>query len=142
MRKLLACLSILTWAFLCLSVVAQTPKKAAPKKSTSAKSTKKTTKKTTKKKGSPSKKSSKASQKAPPRTTWRNRQTTPAPERYKQIQDALVAKGFLDPADAGGAWGPSSADALKRFQAAQNIQPTGKIDALSLIGLGLGPKHD
>ena len=33
-------------------------------------------------------------------------------------------------------------DALKRFQASQNIESTGKIDSLSLIALGLGPKHD
>jgi hypothetical protein len=77
-----------------------------------------------------------------PRVTWRNRQTEPTPERYKEIQGALAAKGFLDPADASGAWSQGSADALKKFQASQNIEASGKIDSLSLIALGLGPKRD
>ena len=77
-----------------------------------------------------------------PRTTWRNRQMSPSPERYKEIQEALVAKGYLSPQAAGGTWGESSADALKRFQADQNLESTGKINSLSLIALGLGPKRD
>lgn len=89
------------------------------------------------KKGASSKRGKQA-----PRVTWRNRQTAPTPERYKQIQDALAAKGFLDPADASGAWGQSSVDALKKFQAAQKIEATGKINSLSLIALGLGPKRE
>ena len=80
---------------------------------------------------------------APPHTTtWRNRQLAPTPDRYKEIQNALAAKGYLAPEEATGAWGPSSADALKRFQAAQNIEASGKISAMSLIALGLGPKHE
>lgn len=75
-------------------------------------------------------------------TTWRNRQLAPTPERYKEIQDALVAKGYLRPEDAGGGWNQTSTDALKRFQSEQNIESTGKINSLSLIALGLGPKHD
>ena len=75
-------------------------------------------------------------------TTWRNRQLAPTPDRYKEIQNGLVAKGFLQPEDAGGAWNQTSVDALKKFQAAQNLEPSGKINSLSLIALGLGPKHD
>jgi hypothetical protein len=74
--------------------------------------------------------------------TWRNRQTTPTPERYKEIQEALVAKGYLKADDATGSWGQSSVEALKRFQMEQNIESTGKINSLSLIALGLGPKHE
>lgn len=77
-----------------------------------------------------------------PRTTWRNRQTAPAPERYKEIQDALVAKGYLRPEDANGSWSPSSTEALKRFQSEQNLDSSGKINSLSLIALGLGPKRE
>ena len=33
-------------------------------------------------------------------------------------------------------------DALKRFQSSQNIDATGKINSLSLIALGLGPKRE
>ena len=67
---------------------------------------------------------------------------TPTPERYKEIQDALVAKGYLRPEDTGNGWNQTSVDALRRFQAEQNIESTGKINSLSLIALGLGPKHD
>jgi hypothetical protein len=82
--------------------------------------------------------------KGPPakRVTWRNRQLAPTPQRYKEIQDALAAKGYLNPEDANGAWNQASVDALKKFQAGQNLDSTGKINSLSLIALGLGPKRE
>jgi putative peptidoglycan binding protein len=86
--------------------------------------------------------SSRRGKKSTRRTTWRNRQLTPTPERYKQIQEALAAKGYLPPEQANGQWNDTSAAALKKFQTDQNIDPSGKIDSLSLIALGLGPKHD
>ena len=76
------------------------------------------------------------------RTTWRTRQTAPTADRYKEIQDALVSKGYLSSGEANGTWGTASAEALKKFQAEQTLETTGKIDSLSLIALGLGPKHD
>ena len=76
------------------------------------------------------------------RTTWRTRQTTPTVDRYREIQEALAARGYLSSEDANGAWGPSSTEALKRFQGEQTLESTGRIDSLSLIALGLGPKHD
>jgi hypothetical protein len=82
--------------------------------------------------------------KGPPakRVTWRNRQLAPTPQRYKEIQEALAAKGYLKPEDATGTWTPASVDALKKFQAGQNLDSTGKINSLSLIALGLGPKRE
>jgi len=82
--------------------------------------------------------------KGPPakRVTWRNRQLAPTPQRYKEIQDALASKGYLNPEDATGTWNQASMDALKKFQAGQNLDSTGKINSLSLIALGLGPKRD
>ncbi len=77
-----------------------------------------------------------------PATTWRNRQLAPTPDRYKEIQNALAAKGYLKPEEATGTWNQTSADALKRFQADQNIEASGKVTAMSLIALGLGPKHE
>jgi hypothetical protein len=74
--------------------------------------------------------------------TWRNRQAAPSPERYREIQDALVAKGYLSADEATGEWNQASAAALKRFQQEQNIDSNGKINSLSLIALGLGPKHE
>jgi putative peptidoglycan binding protein len=75
-------------------------------------------------------------------TTWRNRQLSPSPERYREIQQALVSKGYLSSEDANGAWNQNSIDALKRFQSEQNLDPSGKINSLSLIALGLGPKRE
>ena len=82
--------------------------------------------------------------KAPVRraTTWRNRQIAPTPERYREIQAALVTKGYLKSEDAGGAWNQTSVDALKMFQTEQNLESTGKINSLSLIALGLGPRRE
>ena len=73
--------------------------------------------------------------------TWRNRQLQPTQDRYKEIQTALASKGYLQ-TEATGAWDQNSTDALKQFQAAQNLDASGKINALSLIALGLGPKHE
>ena len=69
-------------------------------------------------------------------------QTVPTPERYKEIQEALISKGYLSPAQANGQWNDASIDALKRFQADQKIDASGRINALSLIALGLGPKRE
>ncbi len=87
---------------------------------------------------------SRRGKKGPPakRVTWRNRQLAPTPQRYKEIQDALAAKGYLKPEDANGTWNQASVDALKKFQAGQNLDSTGKINSLSLIALGLGPKRE
>ena len=80
---------------------------------------------------------------APPTTSVRRGpQMAPTKERYKQIQEALASKGFLAPAEATGQWTAASVDALKRFQTNQNLEATGKINSLSLIALGLGPKHE
>lgn len=68
-------------------------------------------------------------------------QLHPTQARYKQIQQALADKGFLQPGDVDGFWGPKSIDAMKRFQAAKKLPSDGDIDALTLIALGLGPKH-
>jgi peptidoglycan hydrolase-like protein with peptidoglycan-binding domain len=76
------------------------------------------------------------------RASWRTRQSSPTADRYREIQQALVARGYLSQEDANGTWGTSSTEALKRFQAEQTLDSTGKIDSLSLIALGLGPKHD
>jgi peptidoglycan hydrolase-like protein with peptidoglycan-binding domain len=81
--------------------------------------------------------------KAAPAGSVRSRsQMAPTKERYKQIQDALASKGYLARAEATGQWTDASISALKRFQANQNLEATGKINSLSLIALGLGPKHE
>jgi len=94
-----------------------------------------------------SKKSTKSSKtgkakKSPAKATWRNRQTAPSPERYKEIESALAAKGYLSPEHVNGKWDDASVQALKKFQADQNIAASCKINSLSLIALGLGPKRE
>lgn len=83
------------------------------------------------------------------KTTRRGRRSAPAPsyqvhpdpERYQAIQQALADRGYFK-GEVNGTWGADSVDALQRFQADQKLDNDGKINALTLIGLGLGPKHD
>jgi peptidoglycan hydrolase-like protein with peptidoglycan-binding domain len=67
-------------------------------------------------------------------------QMQPSTDRYKEIQQALSDKGYFR-GTPDGAWNGESVDALKRFQKDQNLDPDGKIGALSLMALGLGPKR-
>jgi murein L,D-transpeptidase YcbB/YkuD len=76
-----------------------------------------------------------------PRKSTPPRQQTPSADRYAEIQQALAAKGYFT-GQANGVWGADSIEALKRFQADQKLPPDGKIGSLSLIALGLGPKHE
>jgi hypothetical protein len=98
--------------------------------------------------GSPSKKKTAAKKKTTSSkksvTTaarWQPRQLTPTPERYKEIQQALVDKGYLK-SEPNGVWDAQSSDALRQFQTDRKLSPTGRISSASLIELGLGPKND
>jgi peptidoglycan hydrolase-like protein with peptidoglycan-binding domain len=64
----------------------------------------------------------------------------PTSDRYREIQAALVQRGYLKK-DPNGVWDAESADALRRFQQDQSLEASGKLNSLSLIALGLGPKH-
>jgi len=68
-------------------------------------------------------------------------QLHPDPERYQQIQQALADRGYFK-GEANGTWGDDSVDALRKFQTDQKLPDDGKITALSLTALGLGPRHD
>jgi len=70
----------------------------------------------------------------------RNVQQTPTPERYQEIQQALASRGYYK-GTVDGKWDADSVDALRHFQADQNIPPDGRINSLSLIAMGLGPKR-
>jgi hypothetical protein len=97
---------------------------------------------------------SKAGVSAPSRTASRGRyanywrqparryppiQAVPTADRYREIQDALAAQGYLK-TPSTGVWDKDSIDAMQRFQKDRNLEPTGKLTARSLAGLGLGPK--
>jgi len=84
------------------------------------------------------KSTNKTKKKSTPASQWK-RQTAPTPDRYREIQQALIAKGYLK-SEATGVWDAQSSDALLQFQADHNLSPTGKISSASLIGLGLGSK--
>jgi hypothetical protein len=68
-------------------------------------------------------------------------QLHPEPQRYAEIQRALADRGYFH-GEANGEWKDDSVDALKRFQVDQKLPDDGKVSALTLTGLGLGPHHD
>jgi hypothetical protein len=64
-------------------------------------------------------------------------QMAPTPERITEIQEALSKNGAMSSAPSGK-WDDSTADAMRKFQAAHGLNPTGKLDAQTLNHLGLG----
>ncbi len=71
------------------------------------------------------------------------RQQQPEPDRIRAIQQALKDHGYA--VEPTGAWDGATVEALKKFQADQNIDNLsgrGKLDSLTLIALGLGPQRE
>ena len=64
-------------------------------------------------------------------------QAAPTPDRIGEIQAALVKNGSYDGVPTGK-WDDSTANALRKYQSAHGLSPTGKLDALTLQKLGLG----
>ena len=64
-------------------------------------------------------------------------QMAPKPERIKEIQAALAKSGHYA-GEPTGKWDASSTAALKRFQEANGIKASGKLNARTLQVLGLG----
>lgn len=64
-------------------------------------------------------------------------QMAPTPERISEIQQALGKNGAFEGTPTGK-WDDSTSDAMRKFQAAHGLNPTGKLDALTLRQLGLG----
>jgi len=64
-------------------------------------------------------------------------QKVPAPERISEIQQALAKDGSFA-GTASGKWDDSTVEAMKKFQAGHGLNPSGKLDALTLQKLGLG----
>lgn len=116
------------------AVLALSPLEAATKKS--ATSTPKTAQAPSKRNTQVKASSKKNSKKV---TVARATQQHPTSERYTEIEVALVSRGYLE--QANGVWGPDSIAALKKFQADQEIPADGKLGALSLTALGLGPRR-
>jgi hypothetical protein len=64
-------------------------------------------------------------------------QAAPTPERINEIQSALAKKGAYDGVPSGK-WDDSTVNAMKKFQSARGLNPSGKLDAPTLQKLGLG----
>ena len=57
-------------------------------------------------------------------------------ERVRRVQERLAAAGF-DPGPADGAMGPRTRAALRAFQEARGLDPTGEPDGPTLTELGV-----
>jgi peptidoglycan hydrolase-like protein with peptidoglycan-binding domain len=64
-------------------------------------------------------------------------QAAPTPERIDEIQQALARNGAYE-AVTSGKWDDSTTEAMRKFQTAHGLNPTGKLDAPTLQKLGLG----
>jgi hypothetical protein len=69
------------------------------------------------------------------------RPSAPSSDRYREIQESLISKGYMQ-GPASGVWDQNSTEAMRKFQTDQKRDPTGKISAKALITLGLGPKDE
>jgi peptidoglycan hydrolase-like protein with peptidoglycan-binding domain len=64
-------------------------------------------------------------------------QSVPTPDRIKEIQTALQKDGSYE-GQPTGKWDAATMEAMRKYQDKNGINPTGKIDAVSLNKLGLG----
>jgi peptidoglycan hydrolase-like protein with peptidoglycan-binding domain len=64
-------------------------------------------------------------------------QQAPTKDRITEIQTALSRDGSYK-GDPNGKWDDTSVSAMKSFQSAHGLNPSGKLDARSLEKLGLG----
>jgi peptidoglycan hydrolase-like protein with peptidoglycan-binding domain len=83
------------------------------------------------------KKSNKAGKSSSRRSKRVKGQAAPTPERINEIQGALTKNGAYA-GEPSGKWDDSTVEAMKKFQASHGLNPTGKMDALTLQKLGLG----
>jgi hypothetical protein len=89
----------------------------------------------------PTRAGARTASKRPQKTVYRQQQ--PEPERIREIQQALTDHGY--PLEVNGAWDASTVEALAKFQTEQkieNLSGKGKLDSMTLIALGLGPKRE
>jgi len=93
---------------------------------TTAKTTTRTTKKSSRTRKSSTRKSNRV-----------KGQAAPTPDRINDIQGALAKNGAYTGSPTGK-WDDSTVEAMKKFQASHGLNPTGKMDALTLQKLGFG----
>ncbi len=64
-------------------------------------------------------------------------QKAPTPQRISEIQSALARGGYFE-GEPSGKWDAPTMAAMQKFQSGHGLEPSGKINALSLQKLGLG----
>jgi peptidoglycan hydrolase-like protein with peptidoglycan-binding domain len=64
-------------------------------------------------------------------------QKAPTPDRISEIQQALAKDGSFT-GKPNGKWDDSTIEAIRKFQEAHGLNPSGKLDAKTLQQLGLG----
>jgi peptidoglycan hydrolase-like protein with peptidoglycan-binding domain len=121
-----------------LAAVPQSSSKNPPKKAAPAKST--ATTKAVPSQSAPQSAANKSAAAKKKRIAAAPKQNAPTQDRMREIQQALTQKGFT--VAPSGMLDPATADALRRFQGQQNLPSTGKLDSMTLISLGLGPKRE
>ena len=80
-----------------------------------------------------------ATKKGSKRTSKRRErgQKAPTSDRITEIQQALAKDGSFS-GTPNGKWDDSTTEAMRKFQAGHGLNPSGKLDALTLHKLGLG----
>ena len=68
---------------------------------------------------------------------WERGQKVPSSDRISEIQQALAKDGSFA-GTPNGKWDASTVEAMKKFQDAHGLNPSGKLDAKTLQRLGLG----
>lgn len=81
--------------------------------------------------------SSKARGKKTSKSSRKKGQQAPTPDRVNEIQTALAKDGSYS-GQPNGKWDSSSVEALRKFQSGHGLNPTGRLDAPTLVKLGLG----
>ncbi|MBX9600925.1 MAG: peptidoglycan-binding protein [Bryobacteraceae bacterium] len=137
MRTLLAICFLLPGLVL---IGAPAPQKPAAKKSAWKTPVKPSAKAPARTAGKPVSKKARNARYRAPRVSRPIGPMQPSADRISEIQSALAAKGYFN-GQPNGVWNADSIEALKRFQRDQNLRDDGKISALSLIALGLGPER-
>jgi len=66
-------------------------------------------------------------------------QKVPTADRISEIQQALAKEGSFT-GNPNGKWDDATVEAMRKFQAGHGLNPSGKLDALTLQKLGLGSK--
>ena len=85
-----------------------------------------------------SSKSTSHRKKAPKKLSrWERGQKVPNSDRISEIQQALAKDGSFA-GTPNGKWDASTVEAMKKFQDAHGLNPSGKLDAKTLQRLGLG----